>query len=107
MCVCVNTDKTFGWRPAVFVGCCYGVTAYAGDGVSTMAMLAFQFWMSAVALTRELLEPFFTRLPDYRKHPAILRKVHSPVLAPLSSRFSWADLLRSMDCRRASRDTTA
>ncbi|ELR17989.1 uncharacterized protein ACA1_209110 [Acanthamoeba castellanii str. Neff] len=67
-------NKTFGWRPAVFVGCCYGVTAYAGDGVSTLAMLAFQFWMSAVALTRELLEPFFTRLPDYRKHPAILRK---------------------------------
>jgi hypothetical protein len=58
------------------------VTAYAGEAVSTLAMLAFQFWMSAVALTRELLEPFFTRLPDYRKHPAVLRKVHLPFPAP-------------------------
>ncbi len=89
----------------MFVGCCYGVTAYAGDGVSTLAMLAFQFWMSAVALTRELLEPFFTRLPDYRKHPAILRKVHSPFLPLLMSLASLGLLTftQSVDRRR---DTT-
>jgi hypothetical protein len=70
-------------------------------------MLAFQFWMSAVALTRELLEPFFTRLPDYRKQPAILRKVQSPFLPPLKLRFTWADL-HPIDgsSSGSSRDTT-
>lgn len=71
----VISGKTFGWKFALFVSIGYIVAAGLGEAISVWALIIFQFWMSAVALSRELLEPFFERLPDYRRHPAILRKV--------------------------------
>ncbi len=50
--------------------------------LNVWALFVFQFWISSVSLSRELLEPYFTRLSDYRREPAILTQRYRDLYQP-------------------------
>jgi len=66
--------KSFGLRAALLGAVLFLVGSYfGGEHVSAVLLLLFKFWVTAVQLSRDLMEPYFERLDNYKTEPARIK----------------------------------
>jgi hypothetical protein len=82
------SSRLFGPKTGLVVSAISLGGELLGGQIHHWILLALNFVIASIELSRELLEPYFTRLPDYRRQPAILRQRYYRLMFGFSLPFT-------------------